>query len=520
MFDGIKIKDVSVSVDALLTNDRLTFTRLVDTQTGFTFDRTRRAIDKGLTFRLVPRKTEHDCRVEVKGSLHKFYNNGQHNADQFTINNLLLTLDLLVRDYGFDLFKSKINGVEFGVNIELPFSINQVLDNLICYKNQPFAKDTRSKIPYYVCQRQRYAVKLYDKGKQKGLTGNLLRFEIRVNKMQYFNDSGIILRTLADLSNVANYELLGVLLVETFNEILFDDLTVDPTNLTPGEQEVYRNGRNSRYWQTSTDLLSKQANRQRLSRDKQRYRAVLNQYGSNLQGIIAALISQTWHKLTTTDDDLMTHIANRRAVWKDLVSEGNKSATSGATCHKLTDYDLPVEEDVLANTCHKLTNITPPACHKLTDFPNGDLSQINPLYSGVHCDKGEPDQTQKPGGVVCPVTGFAIDHPRPRQRFVSAAQLRRLYTTDRRAFGELAVRFLTTKQAGATLDNQCYYMAHNIRNSFTNPFNNPLRRIKKYQGGKEGQMTLLFPISQMVRVTDRIQAGIDYRRGTNYEVNL
>ncbi|MCX6213250.1 hypothetical protein [Spirosoma sp.] len=138
MFDGIKVQDVSVNVDALLKNDRLTFGGLVDTQTGFILSPIRRAQDQGLNFRLIPYQTGQGYRVEVKGSLHKFYNNGIHNADQYTANDLLLTLNRLVTDYGFNLSESKINNIEFGVNIELPFAISQVFANLICYKKTAF----------------------------------------------------------------------------------------------------------------------------------------------------------------------------------------------------------------------------------------------------------------------------------------------------------------------------------------------------------------------------------------------
>ena len=59
----------------------------------------------------------------------------------------------------------------------------------------------------------------------------------------------------------------------------------------------------------------------------------------------------------------------------------------------------------------------------------------------------------------------------------------------------------------------------NIRNAYTNQFNNPLRQIKKYQRGKVRQMQLPFPVSTS-QLTERIQAGIDYRKGTSYETDL
>ena len=343
MFDGIKIQDVSVEIDALLMNDRLTFAALVDGQTGVILNPVRKAYDRGLTFRLVPRKTGDGYRVEVKGSLHKFHNNGQHNADQFTANDLLLTLDQLVKFYGFDLSKSVINTIEFGVNLELPFPVSRVLDNLICYKNQPFAVDSQSQTPYYVCHRQRYTVKIYDKGKQKGLGCNLLRFEVRVRKMRYFDGTGVQLHTLADLLNVDNYGPLGALLVNTFDEILFDDPVINSKNLTTRQRDTYQQCRNPRYWHTPANLTPQQAaaHRQRLSRNKDRFRSLLDQYGSNWLGEVAALVRQTWAQLTAVDDNSLTRIDNHKT-----------GLLSGETCHKLTDFVTP------------------------------ELSQINPLFRG------------------------------------------------------------------------------------------------------------------------------------------
>ncbi|WP_338874929.1 hypothetical protein WBJ53_04850 [Spirosoma sp. SC4-14] len=62
-------------------------------------------------------------------------------------------------------------------------------------------------------------------------------------------------------------------------------------------------------------------------------------------------------------------------------------------------------------------------------------------------------------------------------------------------------------------------MAHNNRNTYTNQFNNPLRMVKKYQRSESRQM-LLFPVSQMVKLTDNTQAGIEYRKGTWHEVEF
>ncbi|WP_138993394.1 hypothetical protein [Larkinella sp. C7] len=501
MFDGITIQDVSVNVDALLTNECLTFGTLVDGQTGVILNPVRKAHDRGLTFRLVPRRTEQGYRVEVKGSLHKFFNSGIHNADQYTANDLLLTLDQLATEYGFNLFESVINNIEFGVNVELAFPVAKVLENLICYKNQPFAIDSHSPVPYFVCDRQRYAVKMYDKGKQKGLAANVLRFEIRVKKMMYFDGTGVTLRTLADLLNVDNFKLLGALLVKTFNEILFDDPAIDTKGLSNDERHIYQQGRNPRYWHTPENLTVKQAatHRQRLSRNKTRFRTLLDQYGSNWQGEVAALVRQTWEQLTSVDDHLLTLINQHKIGWQNLTKPDIWNGFTGG------EYS---EETVIneGGTCHKLTDFTPPDCHELTAPPTPPLSQINPLYSGVPCDSGKPDQ---PRPVVCPVTGVMIDQPRPGQRFVSSVVLRNdddlLLTLNRQQ----------RKYAKGSKEDQYSRAAHNVRNRESNERNNLARRLRRVLDTPG-----LFPPDEGIRLTDEQRAVLEYWAGTPYEVKI
>lgn len=497
MFDGIKVQDVSVDVDALLKNDRLTFGGLVDTQTGFILSPIRRAQDRGLNFRLVPYQTGTGYRVEVKGSLHKFCNNGIHNADQYTANDLLLTLNRLVTDYGFNLSESKINNIEFGVNIELPFAISQVFTNLICYKNQPFAFDSCSQAPYYACNRQRYTIKIYDKGKQKGLGTDLLRFEIRVRKMQYFKGTGVQIRTLADLLNIENYRPLGALLVSTFNNILFDDPTINLKTLPVKERAVYQQCRNPRHWYTPNNLIPKQAatHRQRLSRHKDRFRVLLNQYGNGWQEDVSTLIEQTWTQLTAVDDNLLTRFNDRKQVWQnsskpDILDEVTETENSDKTVINQGE-----------------------TCHKLTDLPNANMSRINPLYSEVLCDEGKPGEStlgeSTAGGVVCPVTGVTIDRPRPQQRFVSASMLRTqddlLQTLERQH----------RQYAKGSREDPYGRAAHNVRNRESNQRNNLRRDINKIYN-----TPTLFDVTNTLRLTPEQQAALDYWKGTPYEVRL
>ena len=534
--------DVAVWVDCngvtvLLNNDHLTFGALVDTSNGFIIDPTQRAIDRGLTFRLVPRRTGEGQRVEVKGSLHKFYNRGEHNADQFTANDLLLTLDQLVTLYGVDPFNSNINTIEFGVNVELPFPVAQVLDNLICYKNKPFTRDTRSRTPYYECRFQRFTVKLYDKGKQRGLDGNLLRVEVKVSKMIYFDKTGVYLNTLADLLTVANYRPLGVLLMDTFNRILFDDPTIKPDALTAREREVYQNGCNPRFWQLPDDLTTTQANtyNQRLGRTEQRYRALLDKHrrGEDRAAQTAVLIAQTWDRLTAVSDDLLTRMDERRAAWHHLtkygvlprVNQWIKLESDLIEPQKTDALQTPVycEGDMRnqPETCHELTGLVSSDCgslpggncHELTNIETPDLSRCNPLYSGLQRDTENTPTDCQPNPVLCPVTGVLIEQPQPGQRYVSATTLRNdddlLLTLDSQH----------RQYAKGSKEDLYSRAAHNVRNQASNPRNNLRRQLIRYQQRRVGQCSL-FPDQDRVKLTDEQRALLDYWKGTPFELPM
>ncbi|MFD1141933.1 hypothetical protein ACFQ4C_12475 [Larkinella insperata] len=309
-----------------MAHERLTFALPINEKTGEILNLPRRDKDLGILFALIPRKMG-GYRVEIKGSLHKFYSESQNraplgNSNDFTVYNLLTALELLVKDYKINPFSSKLNNLEFGVNVLLPFPVNKILKSLVTYKNLPFTRDTRSRTLYYQCQMQCYIIKLYDKGHQYGSDASILRVEIKVLKMSYLKGRGIQLVTLADLLTVNNFRLLGALLVDTFDKILFDDSTINAADLTVKERNIYQNGRNPKFWIMPDDLTATQAgaHRQRLHRAKKEFRDLLERHsqGRNLQTLVSELIDQKWKQLTTINEELLNCINERKISWKTL----------------------------------------------------------------------------------------------------------------------------------------------------------------------------------------------------------
>ncbi|MBR8840979.1 MAG: hypothetical protein DSM106950_45220 [Stigonema ocellatum SAG 48.90 = DSM 106950] len=414
MIDGIKLLDVSVSTDALCQHPQLLFPLSLDEQTGAVLNRPRRATTQGLSFTLVPTLKSDALRCELTGSLHRYANGGLHNADDFGVVQLLATLDELISAYGIDPFTSRLNNIEFGVNLQLPFPVRRVLANLISYKYRPFTKEAGEDFAYYQCYTQRYIVKLYDKGTQyratvPGLPANVLRVEIKVLKMEYLHRQGLDLVWLADLLNVDHYNRLGQLLVDTFNQILFDEPTIDVDRLSARQRDTYQNGRNPKYWLIPPELEGKAYNRFRkgLQRTETAYRCLTEQHrlGADWQAQVASLIGQTWQRLTAVDTVLQSTVLEYLSDWASRNSSGavtgkcpkltgSTSRHTSETCPLLTGCNPPNH----LKKCPKLTDLATPLPRRetpiglakkwplLTGSETGQLSQINRLSIGLKVD--------------------------------------------------------------------------------------------------------------------------------------
>ncbi len=503
MFDGLKIQEVHAPVPALLTNPRLLFPLSIDEQAGAILNTPRHAYDRGLKFSLIPRLSGEGCRVELTGSIHKYHNAGVHNADPFTLADLLATLDLLLTTFGIDPFTSILNNIEFGVNVVLPFRVARVLDNLISYKGKPFYPDREHGAYYWQCVFGQYVVKIYDKGAQyrdtvPGLPANLLRVEVKVLKMDYLKSRGVVLNTLADLLTVENYKPLGALLVEVFTSILFDEPTIDPDTLNPKDRERYQTGRNPKYWQEQygkldtidrSTLAGKRMYdrcQKKLRREEKRFRALLDKHRvwDNWPNQITGLIADTWEQLTAVDTGLLTAIDERRTVWHS-VEKCPILTNIGESAGNRETVPTPAEK------CPIMTG--------LADQPEtGKMSDFDPLYLVSLSDITTPAQPSPPGGretpitdgLFCLVTGVKLDNPRRGQKFVSATMLRENP-------GLLAeVERLFRCYAKGSKEDRVTRAAHNVRNAYHNQFHNLDRSINRIH-----RQPVLFDVGDTLRLT-------------------
>lgn len=169
-------------------------------------------------------------RVSIRGSIHKNCNisnqipKGQ-NFSRVTYGQVKKEILELCTILSLNPVEAKLRNLEFGLNVKTDFPVFEFLrKNLLTFRGKSFTTLRTSK-PYsigYQIQLYQYTLKIYDKSKQHGLNGNLMRFEIKFKKMEPLAKFGI--RCLNDLFDLNKINDLFNLLVEKWlNILLYDD---------------------------------------------------------------------------------------------------------------------------------------------------------------------------------------------------------------------------------------------------------------------------------------------------------
>ncbi|QBO57445.1 hypothetical protein [Chryseobacterium salivictor] len=169
--------------------------------------------------------SKHPNKLEVSGSLHKLFNNGLHNANDFTVNDCINTLENLVSRFGLVPDDCYINNLEFGVNFETPGNVSEVVKWLRFHNKNQFIKYP-DLAECYFAGTSYFGVKAYNKtlNYPEYAQPNLMRFEGKTRQSKYLLSKGI--ETLSDLLKPTTYSvLLKVLLSEWNNVLIFDKRT-------------------------------------------------------------------------------------------------------------------------------------------------------------------------------------------------------------------------------------------------------------------------------------------------------
>lgn len=93
---------------------------------------------------------------------------------------------------------------------------------------------------------------------------------------------------------------------------------------------------------------------------------------------------------------------------------------------------------------------------------------------------------------VCLVTGLDISMQRKGSKFLCSAGLKWYQNNEPKTYKEIEMKYLTEKMRTRPMEEQIYYLAHNIRNAKTNPTHNPKYSRERFEQRNYNKQQLQF----------------------------
>jgi hypothetical protein len=262
MFDGIRLTFTDLEFVTNLQNNELFSTkRMIDAYGEL---QAYTAEFKGFKI-----KSSTNGYTVIKGSLHKFINDGKHNHNDFSIVGLKNVIILLGKELNLKAEIAILSNLEFGVNIKTEFNPNRLLEDLIRYKDKRFnLMSVQGTGNGRTCSYKQYEVKIYNKGLQYNVSTQLLRIEKKIIRMCALNYGKLYLNDLLDntLWRHCKAELIKLIDSITFNEQLTENL------LNKQQYEIYNALPNNAKWSSYS--------RNKKSRCKKVFNKIIAIYGT------------------------------------------------------------------------------------------------------------------------------------------------------------------------------------------------------------------------------------------------
>ncbi|WP_455496506.1 hypothetical protein [Coprobacter sp.] len=199
-------------------------------------------------------------RLQIEGSLHKFVKG--NNYSLFTYEEAKEALCVLSKYIGISLELFIVSSIELAINIQMEKEIEKYLVILHSYKTHPFIymppmKGT-SKLKGRKCHLAEYTIKFYDKtfeaikksrlpkDRWGEVPKNLLRYEIQLSRKQLRN-KGLMNVTGKNLLSPLHYTRFKRLMNSIFDEIIFDDITINYSGMLEDDVKRYIFAKSERY---------------------------------------------------------------------------------------------------------------------------------------------------------------------------------------------------------------------------------------------------------------------------------
>lgn len=434
MVDFIKITNTGINPEVFLNNPNLSFTDRIDTITGEIIECRKYATYRGMKFFITAKGV-----TGISGSLHKYYNEGEHNYDDFTMMKLMNTIEDLQFRFKLDPSSVFLNSIEFGVNIEVPFNPDNFINHLVTHNYTQFNTEKTASKNYASVAYSQFILKIYNKGLQFGQDKNILRFEVKIVRMEKIKGYGI--RTLNDLLVPDKLMAIKSMLLDHFKEIIYYDAKIDLKSLSQLERDLLRDGYNPKFW-----MEHKKKSGSNASKKLRKYQELISNYGKSNYPIIVKLISDKWDSLLqgTVEPARNSNGIPEESEYKkvrDLTGTNERECT----------------EKVREITGIKVRDITALPFELPARILSEENTSINNLSIG--------EELVIPGiSKQCIVTGLDISMQKGTSRFLSSTGIRYYMQNDPEVYKNLLDR-LTSTWKKESLEKKISEIAHSIRNS-------------------------------------------------------
>jgi hypothetical protein len=245
MIDYTKIEIHPECWEQLRAHPCLSFEQPVNVQTGeYRETDAREAVYRGMTFTSFP-----SGRITLHGSWHKYHHNGT-NWQDFTLHEFRETVRDFCETFRLDPARMQLLQLEAGANVTPPRPTSETLRAFVCNgKGNAFGpmRSIKGKplgLELYLTD---YGLKVYDKGKQFGLSEQRLRYERKFTSWCKFRDETRI-SVLSDLLHVEAWQTLAGLVTDSLDNLVIREPSVDTGKLSPAAQLFYADAGRPGYW--------------------------------------------------------------------------------------------------------------------------------------------------------------------------------------------------------------------------------------------------------------------------------
>lgn len=436
MIDFLKIYIYNKNlISKVWNNELLVFDRTIERLTNIDGDINTTEIRKykNFEFKKVPSTKRKPERLEITGSLHYYFNNGIHNANDFSMCDCVNTIHELQTTFKLILSDCFVINLEYAANIVMPYDIESFIVNLKYHSKNEFRRLTAYKNAKESTSfnndgvKNKYKIiKAYDKGIQlfdgkNYAKPNTFRFEIKSNESKYIRALGI--NTLADLLKVEVYNRFSIELIKEWNRVLLLDRVTNFDNDKRAKKYI-----NVDFWERQ--ILSN--NRNDFARHRNNYFCLLSEYPNNIHDTIKKILQK-----------------------------------------KINELSIKCANSTLLETTIRAS----------LEQPQKTKSVQIPTY--ILLESAHLNNTQNNHSKLCQITGLNISMQKDNSILLSHTGLKYYQKNNRKIFEQIRLKYLSKIWYNADIEIQIKEIAHNIRNTKSN------QKIKQVRLCKPRQINLL-----------------------------